>query len=123
MNFFTEYPLFSTAAEALGITILHSLWQGFLLLFLLALFLRFGKSTSSNIRFAAAFATLLIFLVAFGGTFYLQWINLAPPPIIELSADVPIEAITVDTDEFIEATPEPIAVMESSSNWETGLAL
>ncbi|MEM8969065.1 MAG: hypothetical protein AAGE93_21795 [Bacteroidota bacterium] len=79
MNFFTEYPLFSTAAEALGITILHSLWQGFLLLFLLALFLRFGKSTSSNIRFAVAFATLLIFLVAFGGTFYLQWINLAPP--------------------------------------------
>ncbi len=121
MNFFTENPLFATATEALGITILHSLWQGFLLLFLLALFLRFGKSTSSNIRFAVAFATLLIFLVAFGGTFYLQWINLAPPPIIELSADVPIEAVTVDTDEFIEATPEPITVMESSSNWETGL--
>ncbi|WKN45822.1 carboxypeptidase-like regulatory domain-containing protein [Tunicatimonas pelagia] len=123
MSFFTEYLLFSTAAEVLGITILHSLWQGFLLLFLLALFLRLSKSKSSNTRFAVAFATLLLFLAAFGGTFYQQWATLTSPAITELSADVPTEVTAVDTDEFTEPVPEPTTIIESSndSNWEARL--
>ncbi|MEM9834402.1 MAG: M56 family metallopeptidase [Bacteroidota bacterium] len=115
MNFFTEYPLFSTAAEALGITILHSLWQGFLLLFLLALFLRLGKSASPNIRFAVAYASLLIFLAAFVITLYQQWSTLTPPSVATLPTEIPAEVATVDRSEFIDPTPEPITVNDNQN--------
>ncbi len=121
MNFFTEHPLFSTAAEALGITILHSLWQGFLSLFLLALFLRFGKAKQPNTRFTVAFATLLIFLAAFGGTLCQQWIDLAPTPVITPSTEFPAETIGVSSSSLAQTALEPTTVVESSSNWETGL--
>ncbi|MEM6846208.1 MAG: M56 family metallopeptidase [Bacteroidota bacterium] len=115
MNFFTEYPLFSTAAQALGITILHSLWQGFLLLFLLALFLRLGKSASPNIRFAVAYASLLIFLAAFGITLYQQWSTLTPPSVTTLPTEIPAEVATVDESEFIDPMPEPITVNDNQN--------
>ncbi|MGB3589443.1 MAG: M56 family metallopeptidase [Tunicatimonas sp.] len=121
MNFFTEHPLFSTAAEALGITILHSLWQGFLSLFLLALFLRFGKAKQPNTRFTVAFATLLIFLAAFGGTLCQQWIDLAPTPVITHSTEFPAETISVSSSSLAQTALKPTTVVESSSNWETGL--
>ncbi len=117
MNFFAESTHFSMVGEALGMTILHSLWQGALLMVVLALFLRLGKSASSGTRFTVAFASLLIFLGAFALTFYQQWESRTPAPIIMLPAELPTEDIIIDPSALESILTEPITEVETNQ-WE-----
>ncbi len=79
MNFLNySPPQFQRVFEALGVTLLHSLWQGFLLMLLLWALLRFIRYEKANLRFVFAFATLMLLLLAFGATFYYEWDSLKP---------------------------------------------
>jgi beta-lactamase regulating signal transducer with metallopeptidase domain len=117
MNFLAESIHFSLVGEALGMTILHSLWQGVALMFLLALFLRLGKSVSSSKRFAVAFASLLIFLLAFAITFYQQWEGRTSVSVITLPAELPMEDIVIAPTE-VESIPTEQNIEVETSQWE-----
>jgi beta-lactamase regulating signal transducer with metallopeptidase domain len=55
-------------AKALGWTLVHSLWEGAAVAFLLAIVL--GIARSSKVRYAASCFAMVALLVAFGATFY-----------------------------------------------------
>nr|WKN39214.1 carboxypeptidase-like regulatory domain-containing protein [Tunicatimonas sp. TK19036] len=113
----TSSDFFAAATEALGMTILHSLWQGFLLMLALGLFLRFGKSLTPATRFSVAFITLLLLLTAFVGTFYQQWSLVAPVTISpSLTETLPAE-ITKTAPVVLNPTVEQLTVTEPD-RWE-----
>ncbi|MEQ9440660.1 MAG: carboxypeptidase-like regulatory domain-containing protein [Cyclobacteriaceae bacterium] len=113
----TSSDFFAAATEALGMTILHSLWQGFLLMLALGLFLRFGKSLTPATRFSVAFITLLLLLTAFVGTFYQQWSLVAPVTISpSLTETLPAE-ITKIAPVVLNPTGEQLTVTEPD-RWE-----
>jgi TonB family protein len=58
--------------RATGWALLHSLWQGFALVLLAALALRLARRRSAEFRYAIAFSTLGLMVLAFAGT--LIWV-------------------------------------------------
>ncbi|WP_243293704.1 M56 family metallopeptidase [Geothrix mesophila] len=62
----------SPLMQAMGWTLLHSLWQGALLALLAEAALWLGRRGSAELRYAIAFATLGLLVLAFAGT--LVWI-------------------------------------------------
>ncbi|MEK6475985.1 carboxypeptidase-like regulatory domain-containing protein [Catalinimonas sp. 4WD22] len=85
MNFLSSSPQIQRAFEALGITLLHSLWQGFLLMLLLWILLRFIRYKKANLRFILAFGSLMLIMLCFALTFYYEWDNLKPLPSVNQS--------------------------------------
>lgn len=65
-------PSSSPLLQAMGWTLLHSLWQGALLALLAEAALWLGRRGSAELRYAIAFATLGLLVLAFAGT--LVWI-------------------------------------------------
>ncbi|MFD1000513.1 M56 family metallopeptidase [Ohtaekwangia kribbensis] len=61
--------LSSSIAEALGWTLVHSLWQGLIITGIVALLLKIIPSRASNYRYTIALAGLLILVIAIGITF------------------------------------------------------
>ena len=70
---------------AFGQAILHSLWQGTLVVLCLFVILRFVKN-NSNLRYLLACGALLCLLLAFGYTFYLSY---TPPVQVSSNGSVP----------------------------------
>lgn len=62
----------SSLIELLGWVLLHFLWQGAAIALLLGLFLRFSKRSSSQMRYAAAGAAMLLMLGSVAGTLVWQ---------------------------------------------------
>lgn len=85
MNFLSYSPQLQRAFEALGITLLHSLWQGFLLMLLLWTLLRFIRYEKANLRFIFAFGSLMVMLLALSITFHYEWDSLKPLPPVNQS--------------------------------------
>lgn len=85
MNFLSYSPPLQRAFEALGITLLHSLWQGFILMLLLWTLLRFIRYEKASLRFIFAFGSLMVMLLAFSITFHYEWDSLKPAPVVNQS--------------------------------------
>jgi len=68
MNDLVSIPLF----QAIGWTLIHSLWQGALLALLAAVMLRLARHQSAELRYVISFCTLALLLLTFGGT--LAWV-------------------------------------------------
>ncbi|MBN2431406.1 MAG: M48 family metalloprotease [Acidobacteria bacterium] len=66
----------ATIVQALGWTLIHSLWHGVVLAAALGLLLRLTRAEQCRLRYALAIAALGLFLLLAGGTFLFQ---LAPP--------------------------------------------
>lgn len=86
MNDLTSIPL----AQAIGWTLLHSLWQGALLALLAAVALRLARRRSAELRYAIASGTLGVLVLAFAGT--LLWISGGggPLPAVDAVLIVPV---------------------------------
>jgi TonB family protein len=84
---FSSSPLL----QAIGWALLHSLWQGALLALLAAAALWLARRRSAELRYAIAFATLGLLVLAFAGT--LVWISLGgdPLPVSGTLAIVPMD--------------------------------
>ncbi len=78
MEFLSYTPQLQRLMEALGLTLLHSLWQGLLLMLILWALLKLIRYQRANLRFGLALAALFLLLTAFAVTFYDQWENLKP---------------------------------------------
>jgi bla regulator protein BlaR1 len=69
-------------AKAFGWTLLHSLWQSFIILLFLAIALRCIPLSLSRIRYGLSSMALLLFTLASGYTFF-HLLNQAPAPLVE----------------------------------------
>ncbi len=78
MEFLSYTPQLQRLMEALGLTLLHSLWQGLLLMLILWALLKLIRYQRANLRFGLALAALFLLLTAFAVTFYDRWENLKP---------------------------------------------
>ncbi|MDF9800516.1 beta-lactamase regulating signal transducer with metallopeptidase domain [Catalinimonas alkaloidigena] len=85
MNFLSYSPQLQRASEALGITLLHSLWQGMLLMVILWCLLRLIRYEKASLRFILAFSSLMLILLAFSSTLYHEWDSLKPLPAVNQS--------------------------------------
>src|SRR5512133_556446 len=76
--------------QAIGWTLLHSLWQGALLALLAVVALRLAQRHSADLRYAIAVGTLGLLVLTFAGT--LIWISIGgePLPVSGTLAIVPI---------------------------------
>lgn len=80
MNFILNlFPI--EVLQAIGWTLLHSLWQAVLLALLLATVLTFWKKKASNIRYAATVSTLIVLIITVLATFIISY-----EPAMETSA-------------------------------------
>ncbi|WPP48156.1 M56 family metallopeptidase [Catalinimonas niigatensis] len=93
MNFLIYHPQLQRIFEALGLTILHSLWQGLMLMVLLWAMLRLVRYEKARLRFILAFGTLMLMLLAFTTTFHYEWDSLKP--IATVSQSLSAESITL----------------------------
>ncbi|MEM9722944.1 MAG: M56 family metallopeptidase [Bacteroidota bacterium] len=67
-----------TLAEALGWTLLHSLWQGFAIFLLLSFGLHLSRSSSPNFRYRLSVGALLSLTLWVFYTFYTYYIQVSP---------------------------------------------
>jgi len=86
MNDLTSIPLL----QAIGWTLLHSLWQGALLALPAATALRLARHRSPELRYALAAGALGILVLAFLGTWLWIWTDGAPKPIAGASLLAPL---------------------------------
>ena len=70
-----EYILNPHTIEALGWTLLHSLWQGAVFAILLALILIALRSYTAQSRYVVAVGLLCTFFLTVSATFYQQWVE------------------------------------------------
>jgi len=99
MDFLSYSPQLQRALEALGLTLLHSFWQGLVLMILLWALLRFIRQEKANLRFGLAMVALFLLMTAFAGTFYYEWESLEPialPTQEVTSVDFPLTEYTVN---------------------------
>ena len=68
-----DYILSPQSVEALGWTLLHSLWQGAVFAILLAVLFIALRSYTAQSRYVVATGLLTAFFVTVGATFWLQW--------------------------------------------------
>ncbi|WP_243301135.1 M56 family metallopeptidase [Geothrix oryzisoli] len=80
MSDLASLPLLRT----IGWALLHSLWQGALLALLAAVALWLARRRSAELRYAIAFATLGLLVLAFAGT--LAWISIGGDPLAAADA-------------------------------------
>ncbi|MFP4096999.1 MAG: M56 family metallopeptidase [Cyclobacteriaceae bacterium] len=102
MDFLSYFPSLQRLLEALGLTLLHSLWQGLLLMLIFWGLLRLISQQRANLRFVLALSALFILLTAFAVTFYYEWESLQPVAVVsqELNAiELPLTEYTVSTEE------------------------
>ena len=64
---------FHRLAESLGWTLLHSLWQGLVIVVLLSLVLGLGRRMRSQVRYGISLVSLMLMLVWTATTFVGQW--------------------------------------------------
>lgn len=64
--------LFYNISQVLGITVVHSLWQGLILFILLRIFLQVFPATTSAIKYKVAYGTLTAMLLWFAYTLFMQ---------------------------------------------------
>ena len=98
MDFLNYSPQLQRALEALGLTLLHSFWQGLVLMILLWALLRLIRQEKANLRFGLAMAALFLLLCTFAGTFFYEWESLEPVVITAqevTSVDFPLTELSV----------------------------
>lgn len=81
--------LSSSIAEALGWTLVHSLWQGLILTGIVALLLKIIPSRASDYRYGIALAGLLILVLATGITFINLYTSTSIPTTVYTFAPAP----------------------------------
>lgn len=89
--------LFYNLSQVLGITIIHSLWQGLTVYVALSMILQFFPEMQASSKYKLAFAALSVVLVWFGYTLYIEidgysWLSTVPaPPSLAVTALVPVD--------------------------------
>lgn len=101
--------------QALGFTVLHSLWQGTLLFFLLKFLLSFVRAHKANTRYAITYTALTVLFFLFVYTFVMEW-NTAMDEMAQLKTALP--EITAMQQSF-----EPAPAVHNNSFWQKILSL
>ena len=65
-----NYPILQSIIESLGATLLHSLWQGFIIAFILMIILKINSNKSPQFKYHLSCASLFGMVIWMSSTFF-----------------------------------------------------
>lgn len=92
--------------QSLGMSLLHSLWQGAVLVVILQFLLALAGKKNASVRYVIHFTGLMVLTAGFFTTWYLLFVSMSTTPSVSLITDYPLHS---------PALPLPVAWSEGQS--------